>query len=112
MLFGYPNTAEANLDLINYLYYHNDIKIYNLELELKGNYIMENNIFGYEFSGIGIVDNCTELENIYLSDLYNQKILNNYYLSKNNKLKFNIPKQENYSSFICKFTYFIIVSEP
>jgi hypothetical protein len=90
MLFGYPNTDEANLDLINYLYYNNDIRINNLELELKGNYTMENNIFGYEFSGIGIVDNCEELENIYLSDLYNQKILNNYYLSKNNKLKLKI----------------------
>ena len=74
MIFGYPNTDEANLDLINYLYYHNDIKIYNLELELKGNYTFENNIFGYEFNGIEIVDNCAELENIYLSDLYNQII--------------------------------------
>ena len=42
MIFGYPNTDEANLDLINYLYYHNDIRIYNLELELKGNYTFAN----------------------------------------------------------------------
>ena len=84
MLFGYPNTAEANLDLINYLYYHNDIRINNLELELKGNYTMENNIFGYEFSGIGIVDNCEELENIYFSDLYTRVVTGDASLNSGN----------------------------
>ena len=73
---------------------------------------MENNIFGYEYSGIGIVENCEELENIYLADLNNNKIINNYFLSKNKKINLIIPRQEIYTSFTCKFLYYIVVSEP
>ena len=46
IIFSYPNTAEKDLDLFDYLYNNDNIKIYNLLLKLEGDYIMENNIFG------------------------------------------------------------------
>ena len=37
MILGFPSASKASLDLISYLYFHNDTKIYNLELELEEN---------------------------------------------------------------------------
>ena len=113
IIFGYPNITEQSLDIYNYLYKHDEIKIYNLSIELKEiKYIIENNIFGYQNTGIEIVENCIDLDDIYLVDLANNKILENYFLPKNEKLKLFIPKQENYFSFSCKFKYAVVVSEP
>ena len=81
IFFSYPNTTETNLDIIDYLYENDDIKINNLMLKLKGEYIMENNIFGYVYSGIQIIENCNDLEDIYLVDLSNERITSNYFLS-------------------------------
>ena len=83
MIFGYPNTTQHSLDIYNYLLNNNDIKINNLIIGLEpGEYIIENNIFGYEYSGIEIVENCKDLEDIYLVDLNDIKIENNYFFKK------------------------------
>ena len=76
IIFNYPNTTEVELDLIDYLSKNNDtISINNLVLELNGEYEMENNIFGYIYSGIQIIENCIGLEGIYLANLDNEKII-------------------------------------
>ena len=112
MFFSYPNTTDVNLDIINYLSLNNNIKIHNLTLELKGKYIIENNIFGYIYSGIQIITNCIDLEDIYLANLNNIKIENNSFVSMNRTIKLYIAKNEIYESFTCKFKYGVVVTEP
>ena len=111
-IFSYPNTLEINLDLIDYLSNNNEIKISNLILELNGEYIMENNIFGYIYSGIQIIENCNELEDIYLANLNNEKINYNYFLPQKEKIKLVIPKNDVYEPFTCKIKYAAVVTEP
>ena len=111
IIFNYIKSENETFDLISYIYY-NDIKINNLELELEGKYLIENNIFGYVYSGIEIIENCLELENIYLADLNDEKIISNYFLSKNDKVKLIIPKKDIYETFTCKFQYASVLSEP
>ena len=110
IIFSYPNTSEVNLDLVDYLYKNDDIKINDLRLNLTGDYIMENNLFGYIYSGIQIIKNCDD-SNIYLADSDNQKVID-YFLSKDEEIKLIIPNKNQYSSFICKITYAVVVTEP
>ena len=111
IFFSYPNTTETNLDIIDYLYENDDIKINNLMLKLKGEYIMENNIFGYVYSGIQIIENCDYLEDIYLIDSNNERIANNF-LSENEEIKLFIPRSETYFPFTCTIKYASVVIEP
>ena len=110
IIFSYPNTNEIDLDLFEYLYNNNNIKINNLLLKLKGEYIIENNLFGYVYSGILIIENCND-EYIYLTDLNNEKV-SGYFLPKNEEIKLLIPKSDIYSPFICNIKYASVVTEP
>ena len=112
IIFSYPSTLEVNLDLIDYLSNNNEIKISNLILELNGEYIIENNIFGYIYSGIQIIENCNELEDIYLANLNNEKINDDYFLPQKEKIKLVIPKNDVYEPFTCKIKYAAVVTEP
>ena len=113
LIFGYVKSNDTELDLINYMYFHNDTKIYNLTLELQGKYIIENNIFGYIYSGVEIIENCEEVEEgIYLADLNDEKIISDYFVPKNEKIKLIIPKKDTYTPFMCNFQYASVVSEP
>ena len=113
IIFSYPNTKEEYLDIYNYLYKNNDIKIYNLTLEIyEKQDIIDNNIFGYAYSGIEIAENCLDLEDIYLVDSNDEKISNDYFLKKSDKIKLFIQKQKQYSTFNCIFKYAVVVSEP
>ena len=80
-------------DLKNHIYVNNE-KIYNITLELSGNYLIENNIFGYIYTGIQIIKNCIKLDDndldIYLADLNKKEIKYNYFIPKNEKIKLNI----------------------
>ena len=111
IIFSYPNTNEANLDIMDYLYNNDEIKIDNLMLKLNGEYILENNLFGYVFSGIQIFENCNDLEDIYLVNSDNERI-SNYFLPKNEEIKLLIPYNDLYSPFICTIKYTTVVSEP
>ena len=112
IIFSYPNTTESSIELSNYLYFNNDTKINNFTIELKGEYKIENNIFGYVFSGIQIIENCFDLDNIYLAELNDKKINKSYFLPEKEKIKIIIPKQNNYFPFICQFKYACVVTEP
>ena len=112
-IFGYPNTTDVTFEISNYLFNNNDIKINNLSVEINGEFIMENNIFGYIYSGIEFIDTkCNDLNDIYLTTENNEDITQFYFLEKNKTIKLVIPKSENYNTFTCKFRYACTVSEP
>ena len=111
IIFSYPNTTNVSFEISEYLFNNNNIKINNLEIELIGEYIMENNIFGYVFSGIQILENCN-LTVIYLVNEDGEKIINPYFLEKNQTIKLIIPKSNEYNPFNCTFKYASIVREP
>ena len=113
IIFGYSKTNDTELDLLDFMYIHNDTKIYNLSIELEGKYIIENNIFGYVYSGVEIIENCLEgEEDLYLADLNNEKIIADYFVPKKEKIKLIIPKKNSYSPFTCNFIYASVVTEP
>ena len=112
LIFSYVKSNDTQLNLITYMY-NNDVKINNLEFELEGKYIIENNVFGYVYSGVEIIQNCIDLEeDIYLTDLNNSKIVSNYFVPKNEKIKLKILPKETYEAFICNFQYASVVTEP
>ena len=53
IIFSYPNTTDISLNLENYLF-DNNIDIDDFEINLTENSKIENNIFGYIYSGIKI----------------------------------------------------------
>ena len=113
IIFGYPNTTDVIFEISDYLFKNNDIKINNLLVGINGNFIMENNIFGYIYSGIKFIDtNCVDLNDIYLTKENNENITQFYFLEKNKTIKLVIPKRDNYNTFACTFRYACTVSEP
>ena len=112
IIFSYPNTTEVDIDLEDYLLKKNDTTINNLTIELNGKYIIDNNIFGYIYSGVQIIENCMDVNDIYIADINEIKIVNNYFLPNNKKIILKIPKSENYEPFICKIKYAAVVMEP
>jgi len=112
IIFSYPNTTDVNLELSDYLFKNSKMKIYNLTFELNGQLTIENNIFGYTYSGIQIIENCKGLKNIYLSTLDNEKINDNYFLPKSQNIKLIIPKSDIYNPFTCQLKYASVLSEP
>ena len=110
IIFSYPNTSEKDFYLFDYLYNNNNIKINNLSFKIEGESIIENNIFGYVYSGIQIIENCNDSK-IYLVNSKNEKVVN-YFLPKNEEIKLLIPYNDLYSPFICTIKYTTVVSEP
>ena len=51
MILSYPNRTEEELNIKNYLYKNNQIKITDLLIDIKDNGNIENNIFGYIYFG-------------------------------------------------------------
>ena len=63
IIFSYPNGTDYAIDLEKYLYDNNDVKIDRIEINLKNQMNIDNNIFGHIFSSIII-------QNIQLSENY------------------------------------------
>ena len=107
LIYGYPNSTDYNLFLIQNLFEnsnHSDIYI-----NLENKTIIENNLFGYEFSGI-IVSHLENCDNLNLtSNLSDDIIYPNYTLIKNERIKL---KLKNYTKFICNIQYNNKVTEP
>ena len=118
ILFSYPNATDNTLNIEEYLFKNNDIKIDNLIVDIKQSAKIENNIFGYDYYGINIKENNCNYINI-LSHKTNQIInmnqiiedekielqfINNIYNQLECKIKFSYiftePKYEDYTKFL------------
>ena len=109
LILNYPNSTDYNLSLIQNLFQnsnHSDIYI-NLENETQ----IENNLFGYVFSGIIIshLENCDDNLKL-ISSISNKTINPNYTLIKNEKIKLDFNK--NYTKFNCSMQYSYKATEP
>ena len=80
LIFSYPNSTDKNVDLILKLFpLSNNSDLY---INLKNETRIENNLFGYIFSGIMIysLDNCDNLN--LISSISNNAINQNYRIKK------------------------------
>ena len=113
LIFSYPNSTDNNLYLNNYLkdYKSNNN---NININLTKEVRIENNIFGYIFSGIEINDfyNCDNL--YFYSNLTKNKIIENYNLSKNEIINIDITvnNKSNFDNFTCILKYRYKITEP
>ena len=110
LIFSYPNGIDYNLNLTEYLFNDNNIKIYNLEIDLKDNIRIDNNIFGLVFSGIKIkrIYNCPSIS--FFSSLYTNSYINQTSILKEDekiKVSFN-----SYNSVECLINYIYLITEP
>ena len=111
MIFSYANSTDNSSDLYQFLIDNYNSTINDFAINLKTYLRIENNIFGYIFNGIIIIDllNCN---NHSLISSSSNEILNiNSTLDENEtiKLEFN---ENNYNSFNCNIQYRHIITEP
>ena len=112
LIFSYPNSTDNNVDLIPKIFQvsnNSDIFI-NLENEPIR---IENNIFGYIFSGISIyaLEDCDYLN--LISSISNNTINPNYNLKKNESIKLSFNKKYSiYNEFMCNLQYSYKITEP
>ena len=56
MILGYPNSTDEAFEIEKYLIIHNNITINNIIFDLNKYIKIENNIFGYIYYGIQIIE--------------------------------------------------------
>ena len=111
MLIGYPNGTDYKFDIINYLQQNNNHSIDNIIFDLSENFTIDNNIFGYVYDSIKII-NISKNGSINLELLNSSKSLqtNDSILNISEKIKIifknNIFPCSNY-----KLEYSYIVTE-
>ena len=112
LVFSYPNSTDSYFYLNRFLYNYtsnNNINI-NLTKEVR----IENNIFGYIFSGIEVYDlfNCDNLN--FYSSINDKTIMKNYTLGKNETIKLDIVLNNisNFNNFTCILKYRYKITEP
>ena len=113
LIFGYPNGIDDSLNITDFLLKNNDIKINNITIDLKNNFTIENNIFGYEFLNILIQNKigCCDL-NLLSSTDENKLIDIGTHLNKEEKIKIAFKNNEEYNNLNCQIKYAYIVTEP
>ena len=112
IIFSYANGTDYNLDLTNYLFNNNDIKIYNFVINLKKNVTIDNNVFGLIYKGIRIKNilNCHNID--FVSSINENKDINtNYILEKNEDIKLKFPNNI-INKVNCTISYQYIITEP
>ena len=111
IIFSYSNSSDYCLNIENYLFKYNEIKIDNILIDLNKNITIENNLFGNVFSGIRI-DNMINCENINLKSVEkNLMITINYTLEQNEKIKLIFLNNE-YKTTNCRISYVYIITDP
>ena len=108
MMFNYPNGTDSSLNLTEYLFNNNNLD--NLEIDLKKNFRIENNIFGYIYSATKIekLNNCDNFE-ILLSSNEKTYICINSLLENDEKITI---KLNQYKAVNCIINYRYRVTEP
>ena len=111
IIFSYPNSTDFYFDLEDYIFNHNNIAVYQFNVNL-GDYVMiENNLFGYVYSGIKILDlkDCNQLSFLSLNE-ENTPISVNYILKENEYFKIKLLNKDK--SFNCRIEFALILTEP
>ena len=114
ILFSYPNTKDENLYLDKYLFDHNNININNAEIDLKEQFNIDNNIFGYILSSISIkeINDCGDYK-LYSSKYETKEIIGNSVLENDENIILKYTRTSNiYPTLNCKIQYSFIVTEP
>ena len=112
IIFSYPNSADINNEIEQSLLKNNDIKINNINLEIKNLCNLDNNIFGHILIGCKIIE-INKNANGYLSLEDGTEIHKNMILEMNTTLKLLIPKNGNiYSKFSYIIKYACQTKEP
>ena len=108
MIFNYPNGTDSFLNLTEYLFNNNNLD--NLEIDLRENFRIENNIFGLIYSKTKIekFNNCDNIEFILSTD-ENKFIIANSDLENDEKI---IIKLKEYKALNCVINYKYKVTEP
>ena len=110
IIFNYPNSTDEDYDLINNLYITNK-KIenfsFNLEKEIKVE--IENNIFGYNFEGIKIINYPENINLIYADN--NSDIIKNKVLERNKNISIIFESNSFYKKNIYIIEYSAILKD-
>ena len=108
IMFNYPNITKSNFDVIEYIYKSNK----NIENEININFedflIIENNIFGYVYKGIKIINYSDEIYLVIDEDFVNSGM--SIDKSENLILKFKSDGTYNQGIFNIEFSF--IITEP
>ena len=112
MILNYANSTDSYFDVYQNLMDKYDLNknFTDLSIDLEKEVKIDNNFFGYIFSGI-LMQNFSNCYNIKLISSFHNEIHNNYTLRKNELIKM-LFKEDNYSSFNCNFEYSYIITEP
>ena len=112
LIFSYSNSTDYSLNIEQYLFNNNDIKINNITIDLKDNVTIENNLFGYVYASIKINDliNCTNI-NLYSTIKDEVLIDTGYILEQNEKIKLEFISNV-YGKIKCRIIYEYNVTEP
>ena len=110
LIFGYPNSSDVSYNLTKILS-ENNININDLEIDLKHNVKIENNIFGYIFSKIQIIEtiNCQNIS--LLSKKNNNIIIPTYNLTEDENIILKFENDKLYP-INCLLSYRYIITEP
>ena len=111
MILSYPNGTDTNLNITDYLFRNNDIKITNIVINLWENVYLDNNIFGFEYSKIRItnITGCNFIN--FLSSINEGTTINeNYNLTFKENIKLQFINYNIINECIIKYKY--IVTEP
>ena len=113
MLLSYPNSKDVELYLDQYLFDHNNITINDFEIDLKEQFNIDNNIFGYILSNIWIKEIINNSGEYKLYSSKNEEIREIYVLEDNEKLKIKYIGNSNiYPNFNCIIKFYFNVTEP
>ncbi len=108
ILFSYPSQENSELNIINYLFDNNDIKISNIIVNFKNNLIIDNNIFGFIYYGIKIKENKCDIIDIMKYDTEEKIQINETVANEKVRLIFNAPTE----IMSCEIKYTYIITEP
>ena len=112
IFFSYANGKDFKLDLTQFLFFHNNIKIDDFIINLKENVTIDNNIFGLVYLGIKIkeINNCNNIR--FLSSKDESKFINiNSVLEEDENIRLKFLNNI-YNTVECIISYTYIIIEP
>ena len=113
MILSYPNSKDIKYDLYEYFQNNSNSTINDFSINLVNEVKIENNLFGYKFSGIFLenIENCKNPK--FISSLDNSNLISNKsILNQNETIKLEFNPNSFYNTFNCIFQYYFKLIEP